>query len=79
MSHKYREGKHQHLAYHGLIKLIVEDALNNLTILVPWSNFIGMDIETLLGTWSITPGETPVSILSGKDIGIEEEETERKT
>ena len=50
MIHRIKEGKHQHLAHHGLIKIIVEDALNKLKSPIPWSNFIDVDREDLIGT-----------------------------
>lgn len=42
MSIKVQEGKHQQLAHHGLIKLILEDALNNLRIPIACSTFADM-------------------------------------
>jgi len=79
MSQKNREGKHQHLTHHGLIKLIVEDSLNHIRIHVPWSKFKDMDREVVIGTHSINPRETPVSSIEGRDTISEEEEVERTT
>ena len=45
MSIKVQEGKHQQLAHHGLIKLILEDALHNLRISIAWSKFADMQKE----------------------------------
>lgn len=50
LSQKVRKGKHQHLGHHGLIKMIVVDALNELRIHVLWFNFIDMDREVFIGT-----------------------------
>jgi len=50
MSQKVREGKHQHLGHHGLIKMIVVDALSKLIIPVLWSKFIDMDREASIDT-----------------------------
>jgi len=36
---KVQEGKHQQLAHHGLIKLILEDALQNLRLSITWTTF----------------------------------------
>jgi len=59
MSQKVREGKHQHLGHHGLIKLIIVDALNKLKIPIIWSKFIDMDRDALIDTQTLSPGETP--------------------
>jgi len=45
MSTKVQEGKHQQLAHHGLIKLILEDARTNLRIPIAWSMFADMHEE----------------------------------
>lgn len=37
-----QEGKHQQLAHHRLIKLILEDALHNLRIPIAWTTFVDM-------------------------------------
>lgn len=50
MIQKVREDKHQHLGHHGLIKLIVVDALNKLRIPILLSKFIDMDRETFIDT-----------------------------
>ena len=62
-----REGKYQHLAHHGLIKLIVEDALKNLKIPMLWCSFIDMDRETLTVTHTVTPRDISDSILGYMD------------
>lgn len=43
-------GKHHYLAHHGLINLIVLDALESLQDLVSWIDFIYMDREVFLET-----------------------------
>lgn len=50
MSEKVREGKHQHNAHHGLIKLIVMDDLSYLKNPVLWTNFVDMDREVFIET-----------------------------
>jgi len=45
MSMKVQEGNHQQLSYHGLIILIIEDALQNLRIPITWETFRDMPIE----------------------------------
>jgi len=67
MSQKVREGKHQHLAHHGLIKLIVVDALNHSRFPVIWSKFVDMDRETFIETQVLTLGETLASNVGGRE------------
>ena len=50
MSHKVRQRKYQHLAHHGLIKLIVNDDLRRFNLPVSQSYFIDMDRETFIAT-----------------------------
>ena len=61
MSIKVQEGKHQQLAHHGLIRLIIEDSLQNLRIPITWDIFRGMqteeDIEALKYDKSPTDSE----------------------
>lgn len=77
MCQKVREGKHQHLGHHDLIKLIVVDGLTKLRILVLWFKFINMDIEAFIDTQTLTLGETPVSSVQGREgKTMEEEERE---
>lgn len=51
MSIKVKEGKHQQLAHHGLIKLILEDVLQNLRFPITWTTFremqVGGEIQAL--------------------------------
>jgi len=42
MSIKAHEGKHQQRSHHGLIKLILEDALQNLSLPITWKTFRDM-------------------------------------
>ena len=42
MSIKVQEGIHQQLAHHVLIKLILEDALQNLRLPITWTTFRDM-------------------------------------
>ena len=39
MNIKVQEGKHQQLAHNGLIKVILEDALQNLRLPITWTTF----------------------------------------
>ena len=71
-----REGKHQHLSHHGLIKLIVVYYLNHLRILVIWKKFVDMDRNNLIETQALTLGETPTTSVGGRDGKTEEEEVE---
>ena len=45
MSIKVQEGKHQELSHHGLIKLILEYALQNLRLPIIWTTFRDMQVE----------------------------------
>ena len=42
MSIKVQEGNHQKLAHHGLIRLIIEDALQNLRLPITWATLRDM-------------------------------------
>lgn len=50
MRHKSIQRKYQHLGHHVLIKLIVNDALRRLNLLVSWSYFIDIDREAFIAT-----------------------------
>ena len=54
---KVQEGNHQQLAHHGLIRIIIEDALHNLRNPIQWEIFKDMqteeDIKAL--TYDISP------------------------
>jgi hypothetical protein len=45
MSLKVQKGKHEFLAHHGLIKLIVSDSLRSLKHIILWEDFINMDLQ----------------------------------
>ena len=45
MSIKVQEGKRHQLAHHGLIKLILEDSLQNLRFPIAWTTFTDMQEE----------------------------------
>lgn len=45
MSMKVKEGNYQQLAHHGLIRLIIEYALQNLRIPITWEIFRDMQTE----------------------------------
>jgi len=74
MSQKVREGKHQHIAHHGLIKLIVMDSLSHLRNHVLWNDFMEIDREIFIETQAITSGETLASNTRGREGKGEEEE-----
>lgn len=78
MSQKVREGKHQHLGNHGLIKLIVLDSFRKYRIHIIWSKFIDINRETFIETQTLKPGETPTSSVGGKEGKTEEEEEEAR-
>jgi len=48
MNIKVQEGKHTQLSHHGIIKLILEDALRNLKVPILWSTFVDMDREDVI-------------------------------
>jgi len=48
MSIKVKEGKHEQLAHHGLIKLIPEYVLSQLSVPILWSTFTDMDREDVI-------------------------------
>ena len=56
-STKVQEGNSQQLAHHGVIKMLVEEALHTLTIPIAWEVFINMttedDIKAL--TYAVSP------------------------
>ena len=56
-SYKVKEGNSQQLAHHGLIKILFEDAIQNLKILITWPVFKDLladeDIKTL--TYDVSP------------------------
>lgn len=56
-SNKVKEGNSQKLSHHGLIRILIEDALQNLRIPITWSVFRDLpvedDIKTL--TYDVSP------------------------
>ena len=75
MSHKVRQRKYHHLAHHGLIKLIMNDALRRLNLPVSWSSFIDMDREAFIATQT---GKTSASSLREREEEEEKEEVEEE-
>lgn len=47
MSMKVQKGNHQQLAHHGLIRPIIEDALQNLKIPITWEIFKDMQTKEI--------------------------------
>ena len=68
---KVKEGNFQQLAYHGLIRILIEDALQNLRTPITWSVFRDMpaedDIKAL--TYDVSP------TVSEEEVKQEEEDT----
>lgn len=80
MRQKVREGKHQHISHHGLIKIIVMDALSHLKNPVLWAEFLEMDREAFIETQALTSTqqeETPTSSIWCREENTEEEEKEK--
>ena len=70
---KVKEGNSQQLAHHGLIRILIEDALQNLRTPITWSVFRDLpaedDIKAL--TYDVSP------IVSEEEVKQEEEDTEQ--
>jgi len=77
MIQKVREGKHQNLGHHRLIKLIMVDSLNKIRIPILWSKFIGMDREAFIDIETLTRIDIPTSSVGGREGKEEEEEGEK--
>ena len=81
---KVQEGKHQQLAHHGLIKLILEDSLQNLRLPITGKTFrdmqVGGEIQALEYDKSPTTSEREEEIEEENEEETEEEveETEDK-
>ena len=75
MRNKVRQRKYQHLAHHGIIKLIVNDYLKGLNLPISWSSFIDMDREAFIATQK---GQNFASILREREVEEEEEEYEEE-
>lgn len=69
ISMKVQEGNHQQLAHHGLITLIMEDALQNLRIPITWAIF--KDMQTKEDIKALEYDKIPT------DSETDEEETEK--
>jgi len=69
MSLKFQEEKHQKLSHHGIIKLILEDALSQLKVPIKWSTFRDMDIEVVIEILALEYDRD-------NTISVEEEEKE---
>ena len=69
---KVKEGNSQQFSHHGLIRILIEDALQNLRIPITWSVFRDLpsedDIKTL--TYDVSP------FVSEEKEKQEEEDTE---
>ena len=63
-------------SHHGLIKLIVMDALKHFRIPSQWNKTVDMDRKTFIETQAITPRETPTSTIGPKQGKGEDEEGE---
>jgi len=71
-NNKVKEGNSQQLAHHGLIRILIEDALQNPRIPITWSTFRDLpvedDIKTL--TYDVSPS------VSEEERKQKEEDTE---
>lgn len=72
-----REGKHQHIAHHGLIKLIVMDDINHLKYPMLWVDFVDMDMEVFIKTQALNSPQQEETLTSSTR-GREEKEEERE-
>ena len=70
---KVKEGNPKQLDHHGLIRILIEDALQNLRTPITWSDFRDMlvedDIKAL--TYDVSP------TVSEEEVKQEEEDTEQ--
>jgi len=77
MSIKVQEGKHQQLAHHGLIKLILEDDLQNLRLPITWTTFRDMQVGGAIQ--ALEYEKSPITSEKGEELEEEnEEETEEE-
>ena len=75
MSQKVQEWKHQQLTHHGLIKLVLEDALSQLKFPILCSTFRDMEKEVVIEIQALEYDKNINS--SGEEEGkVEEEEEE---
>ena len=82
---KLNEGFPDHLAHHGLIKLLVEDALHTYIVPISWETFRNMSKDDNIRTLAenITPssseeGEQTEEIEKDKDEGEQDIQVEGK-
>ena len=68
---KVQEGKHQQLAHHGFIKLILKDALQNLRLPIAWTTFTNMQAEGAIQ--DIEYEKIPTTSEKGEEIEEENE------
>ena len=74
----------QQLAHHGLIRILIEDALQNLIIPIQWLVFIDMQVEEGIKslTYDVSPTvseeEEEETEAEEEEVEQEEEETERE-
>ena len=82
MSVKVQEGKHKQIVHHGLIKLILEDSLQNLRLPITWTSFRDMQAEGVIQDFeydkSLISSEKDEEIEGGNEEEIEEENDEEK-
>ena len=77
MSIKVQEGKHQQLAHHGLINLILEDDLQNLRLHITWTTFRDMEARGAIETLECE--KNPTTSERGEETKEEnKEETEKE-
>ena len=71
-SNKVKEGNSQQLAHHGLIRILIEDALQNLRIPIAWLVFRDLLVEDNIKTLTYDVSPT----ISEEEVKQEEEDTE---
>lgn len=88
-NNKVKEGNSQQLVHHGLIRILIKDALKSLRIPITWSLFRNLpaedEIKTL--TYDVSPSvieeeakqEEEDTKLDGDEMGEEEINTEEHT
>ena len=72
-SKKVKKGNSQHLAHHGLIRILIKDALQTLRIPITWSVFRNLpvedDIKTL--TYDVSPSISEEEAKQEKDTELD--------
>ena len=76
MNIKVQEGKHQQLAHHGLTKIILEYALQNLRFLITLTTFRDMEVEGEIK--ALEYGKIPIASERDEEETKEEEEEEKE-